>query len=75
LLNGASATVQNLTGESGGGRVQITGYAGLVNSTLNYSLHATATRVRSRYSGVSITSSAVFRLSGNSEHSLGRGHK
>jgi translocation and assembly module TamB len=73
LLNGSSATIQNLTGESGGGRVQITGFVGLVNSTLDYSLHATASRVRSRYAGVSITASAAIGLSGNSEHSLVEG--
>jgi translocation and assembly module TamB len=70
LLNGTSATIQSLTGESGGGKVQVTGFVGLVNSTLDYNVHATATRVRSRYSGISITSSAAISLTGNTEHSL-----
>ncbi|HWF46273.1 MAG TPA: translocation/assembly module TamB domain-containing protein [Bryobacteraceae bacterium] len=70
LLNGTSATIQSLTGESGGGKVQVTGFVGRVNSTLDYSLHATATRVRSRYSGISMTSSATIALTGNTGHSL-----
>lgn len=70
LLNGTSATIQTLTGESGGGKVQVTGFVGLVNSTLDYNLHATANRIRSRYSGISVTLSAAIALTGNTAHSL-----
>jgi translocation and assembly module TamB len=70
LLNGTTATIQSLTGESGGGKVQVTGFIGRVNSTLDYNMHATATRVRSRYSGISVTSSASVSLTGNTEHSV-----
>jgi translocation and assembly module TamB len=43
---------------------------GLTGSALNYNLQATANRVRTRYSGISIVSSASLRLTGSSQHSL-----
>ncbi len=70
LLNGTSASIQNLTGESGGGKIALTGFVGLTGSALTYNLQASANRVRSRYSGVSVVSSAALRLTGSSEHSL-----
>jgi len=70
LLNGTSASIQNLTGESGGGKIALAGFVGFTGSALNYNLQATATRVRTRYSGASVVSSAALRLTGSSEHSL-----
>jgi translocation and assembly module TamB len=70
LLNGTSASIQSLTGESGGGKIAVNGFVGLTGTTVNYNLHATATRVRTRYSGVSLTSSAAINLTGTADHSL-----
>ncbi len=70
LLNGTSASIQNLTAESGGGKIALAGFVGFTGTVLNYNLQATANRVRTRYSGISVVSSAALRLSGNSVHSL-----
>jgi translocation and assembly module TamB len=69
-LNGASATIQNLTGESGGGKISIGGFVGFSPSALVYNLQARATKVRTRYSGASVTSSANITLTGNTHRSL-----
>lgn len=73
LLNGTSATIQNLTGESGGGKIAVTGFAGLTGRAITYNLRATANKVRVRYSGISIISNAAIALTGNTQHSLANG--
>ena len=70
LLNGNTATIQSLTGESGGGKINVTGFVGLTTSVLSYNLRASATKVRTRYSGISVTSNANITLIGNSRRSL-----
>jgi translocation and assembly module TamB len=70
LLNGTSANIENLTAESGGGKIALAGFVGFTGSALNYNLQATANRVRTRYSGISIVSSASLRLTGSSQRSL-----
>jgi translocation and assembly module TamB len=70
LLNGTSATVQNLTGESGGGKISVSGFAGFSPTAVVYNLQAKATKVRTRYSGASVTSSANISLTGNTRRSL-----
>lgn len=65
LLNGTSATIEKLTGESGGGTISMSGFAGYSGQTLAFNLKAIATRVRTRYSGISITSNASITLAGN----------
>jgi translocation and assembly module TamB len=70
LLNGTSASIESLTGESGGGKIALAGFVGFTGSALNYNLQATANRVRTRYSGISIVSNASLRLTGSSERSL-----
>jgi hypothetical protein len=42
----------------------------LTGRTIQYALRATASHVRTRYSGASLVNSASVSLSGNSEHSL-----
>ncbi len=69
LLNGTNATIENLTGESGGGKIAVTGFAGLSPGTFLFNLHATANKVRTRYSGVSVTSSANISLAGTPRRS------
>jgi len=70
LLNGRSASIQNLTGESGGGKIALTGFVGFTGSALDYNLQATAAKVRTRYSGASVVSNAAVTLTGSSERSL-----
>jgi translocation and assembly module TamB len=69
-LNGNSATIRNLTAESGGGKIAVNGFAGLTGSTVRYNLRATANRVRTRYSGASLINSANLTLSGTTDRSL-----
>ena len=73
LLNGTSATIQNLTGESGGGQVALSGFAGYNSNAATFNLQAKANRVRVRVSGVSVTSDADILLTGNSKRSLASG--
>jgi translocation and assembly module TamB len=70
LLNGASATVRNMTAESGGGKITLNGFGSLTGTTVRYGMRANASRVRTRYSGVSIISSAALTLNGTTDHSL-----
>ena len=70
LLNGTSAVIQNLTAQSGGGKLSAHGFAVLTGRTIQYGLRAAAEHVRTRYNGASIVNSASVSLSGNSEHSL-----
>jgi translocation and assembly module TamB len=70
LLNGNSATVRNMTAESGGGKITLNGFASLTGTTIRYGLRANADKVRTRYSGVSITSTAALSLNGTAEHSV-----
>ena len=65
LLSGTNATIQSLTGESGGGKITLGGFFGLVAGVPNFSLRASATNVRVRTSGISATSNATLTLAGN----------
>jgi translocation and assembly module TamB len=69
-LDGSRASIRNLTGESGGGRISVSGYAGLTGGTLRYSLRANANRVRTRQQGISIVNSAALTVSGTSDQSV-----
>ena len=70
LLNGSNASIQKLTGESGGGRVALAGFVGLGSRVPSFNLKATAANVRVRYSGTSSTSDATIVLTGNTRRSL-----
>jgi translocation and assembly module TamB len=70
LLNGTNASIQNLSGESGGGKVDFSGFVGLGNRVPNFNLKATASNVRVRYSGISATSDGSVTLIGNIRRSL-----
>ncbi len=70
VLNGKNASIQNLTAESGGGKVSLAGFVGYTGNAVNFNLKATADRVRVRYSGVSVTSNAAVALTGNTNRSL-----
>jgi len=69
-LSGTRADVRNLTAESGGGKLTLSGFATLTGSAIRYSLNAKATHVRTRYQGISVVSSATLALGGTSEKSL-----
>lgn len=69
-LNGSTATIRNLTAESGGGKITVSGFAALTGTTVRYGLRATGTKVRTRYSGVSVVSNAAVTLNGTLQHSL-----
>ena len=74
LLNGTSASIQHLTAESGGGKITLAGFVGFTGTSANYNLRATANKVRTRYSGVSVVSNATLRLTGNTNRSLLQGN-
>ncbi len=69
LLNGSNAAIQTLTGESGGGKIAVTGFAGFTPTDIIFNFRATANKVRTRYADASVTSSADIALAGNTHRS------
>jgi translocation and assembly module TamB len=70
LFTGDRATIQTFTGETGGGKVDLTGFAGFEQNHLVFQLHARANEVRIRYpEGVSTVADANLRLTGTSDRS------
>jgi translocation and assembly module TamB len=70
-FNGTNAVFQNLTAESGGGRVTANGYIGFANNNLRYGLRANAGQVRVRTpQGATVVISANINLTGNGDHSV-----
>jgi translocation and assembly module TamB len=70
LFTGDRATIQSFTGETGGGKVALTGFAGYEAERLVFQLHAQAREVRIRYpEGVSTVADANLRLTGTSDRS------
>src|SRR5205823_7832379 len=65
------ATIQTLTGETGGGQIELTGFAGYGGGEpIVFRLHARARGVRVRYpEGVSTMADASLTLSGTEESS------
>jgi translocation and assembly module TamB len=70
VLSGNSASVRNLSGESGGGKVALAGFVGFAGTTLDYRLRAKASNVRARYEGASVVANADLSLTGTSRRSL-----
>jgi autotransporter translocation and assembly factor TamB len=71
LFNGRSATIQNLSGQSGGGTVGATGFLSFSGPALGYGLKVTASNVQVRYPpGASVTAGANIELTGTSKRSL-----
>lgn len=70
LLTGAGANIQNLTGETGGGKISVSGSTSFSGNRIIYNLKAAANKVRFRYSGMSITSNSTITLTGNTRRSL-----
>lgn len=65
------ANIVGLTGTTGGGKFQITGFVGYGTTETTYRLQMTANNVRVRYpEGVSTTLDALLNLTGTSNRSL-----
>ena len=74
LFSGSKATIQSLTAESGGGKVDASGFAALTGGLLTFRLEAKTKAVRVRYpEGVSTISDADVTLTGTSERSQASG--
>ena len=74
LFNGTRATIQSLTAESGGGKVEATGFAALTRGLPAFRIEAKTRGVRVRYpEGVSTTSDADITLAGTSQRSEASG--
>jgi translocation and assembly module TamB len=71
IFSGDSATIQNLTAESGGGKLRAGGFVRYGSTALAYSLRASADGVRVRQPpGASIVATAQVNLTGTSDRSL-----
>jgi translocation and assembly module TamB len=70
LFDGTRATIQSFTGESGGGTVSLSGFAGYTADALIFRVHATAHQVRIRYpEDFSTEANASLNLTGSSDSS------
>ncbi len=74
LFSGDRATIQNLTGESGGGKVSVTGFVSYVGGEPTFRLEAAASQMRVRYpEGVSTVADAKLAWTGTLQRSLASG--
>jgi translocation and assembly module TamB len=70
-LNGNTARIQSFTGETGGGKVTLTGTVSRAEGAFRFDLQARATEARVRTeAGVSVTSDANIRFNGSDKSSL-----
>jgi translocation and assembly module TamB len=70
LFTGDRATIQKLTGASGGGEIELTGFAGYGGGELVFRIHASASSVRVRYpEGVSTVAGAELDFTGTTARS------
>jgi translocation and assembly module TamB len=75
LFDGSRATIQSLSGESGGGTVSLSGFAGYGGDALVFRLHADAHGLRVRYpEDFSTVADASLSLTGASDSSTLSGH-
>ena len=71
LFSGDRATIQNLSGETGGGKVQLSGFAAYAAGNPIFRVHADAQGVRLRYpEGVSTVANANLDLTGTVKRSM-----
>jgi translocation and assembly module TamB len=69
-FNGTRATIQSFSAESGGGKVEVSGFVARSASTTSFRLEANAQQVRLRYpEGVSSVSDAALTLFGTLQRS------
>jgi translocation and assembly module TamB len=70
VFSGSRATIQSFHAESGGGKIEATGFVSLTAGTLNFRVEAKAQQVRVRYpEGVSSISDAAITAAGSSQRS------
>ncbi len=70
-FTGTQARIQNLTAESGGGKVTMGGFASFVGGNLSFRLRANADRVRVRSpQGISTVADAQLALVGTTDRSI-----
>ena len=70
VFNGNNATIQNITAETGGGKVTLAGFVGFAD-TLRFGVRASGSNVRVRVEqGVSVTASTALRLTGTLQGSV-----
>jgi translocation and assembly module TamB len=75
LFDGSRATIQSLSGESGGGNVTLSGFAGYGGDELVFRLYAVAHELRVRYpEDFSTVANASLSLTGTSDSSTLSGH-
>jgi translocation and assembly module TamB len=68
--NGTRATIQTFSGETGGGKIELTGFAGYNDGHAIFRVHAIATQVRVRYpEGVSTVVDSSLNLTGSESRS------
>jgi translocation and assembly module TamB len=71
VFNGNSASVRNMTAESGGGKVTLSGFAALNGDNRRFALRANASSVRVRLDqGASVVADANLNLTGSGDGSL-----
>ncbi len=71
VFAGDRATIQNLEGETGGGQIRITGFAGYAAGRPVFGLQAETTGVRIRYpEGISTVANAKLNFTGTSDRSI-----
>src|SRR5439155_22179091 len=71
IFNKDRVTIQSLTGETGGGSIELTGFAGYGAGPIVFRIHVRASEVRVRYpEGVSTVANASLNLTGTSESSM-----
>ena len=74
VFNGPRANIQSFSGESGGGKVQASGFAALTGGLIAFRLEAKTQDVRVRYpAGVSTVSDSDLTLTGTSQRSQASG--
>lgn len=71
LFDGSRATIQTLSGESGGGRISLSGFADFSGPSVVFRIHANAREVRVRYPvDFSTVGTASLNLTGSTDSSL-----
>jgi translocation and assembly module TamB len=71
LFSGNRATIQSFSGETGGGKVELSGFAGFGGGQTIFRIHARVQEVRVRYpEGVSTVADATLNLTGAPDRSM-----
>ena len=74
IFSGNRATIQNLSAETGGGKLGISGFAALTDGVVGFRLEAKGRQIRIRYpEGVSTLSDSDITLTGTPERSQAAG--